>query len=204
MLYFFRKVLLVTLITMLSYFLIGCPKKHVEEPVTTTTTPAVEPYKPPPPPPKPPETITPDETNKDDGKVKDEKMTPPPVEPPVETPPEPTAVEKLETIYFDYDKSNIRTDAQETLSHNASWLKKDENVDAKILIEGHCDERGTDEYNMALGDRRANSSKKFFVNMGIKENRIDTISYGESRPAVEGHDEDAWKWNRRSEFVITK
>jgi peptidoglycan-associated lipoprotein len=111
-------------------------------------------------------------------------------------------IEKLETIYFDFDKSNIRKDQEANITGNAGWLKKDDNAKAKVTIEGHCDERGTDEYNIALGDRRAKSAKKFLVNMGVDKKRIKTISYGESRPAKKGHNEDSWKFNRRAEFLV--
>jgi peptidoglycan-associated lipoprotein len=111
-------------------------------------------------------------------------------------------MESLKTIYFDFDRSNIRKDQVGNITENAKWLKKDENSDVRIEIEGHCDERGTDEYNIALGDRRAKSSKKFLVNMGVSKGRINTISYGESRPAKAGHNESSWKFNRRTEFMV--
>ncbi len=114
----------------------------------------------------------------------------------------PPAPEKLDTVYFDYDKSLIRSDAEETLVDNASWLKREQNKDYKINIVGHCDERGTTEYNAALGERRAESSKKFLINLGIDAGRLETKSLGEEVPAKEGHDESAWKWNRRSEFEV--
>ena len=117
---------------------------------------------------------------------------------------EPEAVpqEKLDTIYFDYDMSSIRSDAAEALSHNASWLVRDDNADVKLSIEGHCDERGTDEYNMALGERRAVSAKKYLVTLGVEESRLTVISYGELRRAVNRSDESAWSKNRRVEFII--
>lgn len=109
----------------------------------------------------------------------------------------------LETVYFDFDKSDLRQDARDTLSKNAEALLK-KVADAKIKIEGHCDERGSDEYNLALGDRRAKSVAKYLTTLGVKADRISTVSYGKEKPAVQGHDEAAWSKNRRAEFVIVK
>ncbi|MBW1697236.1 MAG: peptidoglycan-associated lipoprotein Pal [Deltaproteobacteria bacterium] len=105
-----------------------------------------------------------------------------------------------EMIYFDFDKSNLKPEAQEVLKRKAEFLRK--YPDVKVIIEGHCDERGTNEYNLALGDRRANSAKAFLVNLGIAESRLTTISYGEERPLDPGHNEKAWAKNRRDQFVI--
>jgi len=107
----------------------------------------------------------------------------------------------LKDVFFDFDRSNIRPDQRDTLAADADWLKK--NPTAKITIEGHCDERGTRDYNMALGDRRANSAKEYLVGLGIDAGRIQTISYGKDRPFDPGHDEAAWAKNRRAHFVIT-
>lgn len=108
----------------------------------------------------------------------------------------------LQSIYFDFDKYQLRPNAKEKLDRTAKWLS--ENRTVKIRIAGHCDERGTDEYNMALGDRRANSAKNYLVNMGIPSDNLSTISYGEETPADPGHDEAAWAKNRRDEFRITE
>ena len=105
-------------------------------------------------------------------------------------------------IYFDFDKSNIRQDQRDRIEKNAEFLTNNKTV--RVRIEGNCDERGTNEYNMALGQRRAMSSKKYLVNLGIAENRLDTISYGEERPLLFGHDEYSWAQNRRDDFVIKK
>lgn len=102
-------------------------------------------------------------------------------------------------VYFDFDKSNIRQDQKSRIEANADHLKNNPNT--RIVIEGNCDERGTNEYNMALGERRAISGKKYLVNLGISSNRINTISYGEERPLNHGHDELAWSQNRRDDFV---
>jgi peptidoglycan-associated lipoprotein len=115
--------------------------------------------------------------------------------PPVEI--EPSS--KFSAIYFDFDKYNLRDDAKADLKKNVDVMKQDQNL--KVTVEGHCDERGTVEYNLALGERRAKSARDYMVNMGVKTNRVSTISYGKERPVALGHDEDAWAKNRRDEFV---
>jgi len=105
-------------------------------------------------------------------------------------------------INFDFDSSIIRPDAREILIVNADFLLK--NRISSIVIEGHCDERGTAEYNMALGQRRAQETKKYLVNLGIKESTITTISYGEERPLDPESNEEAWAKNRRAHFLITR
>jgi peptidoglycan-associated lipoprotein len=105
-----------------------------------------------------------------------------------------------EDVHFDYDKSNLRSDAQEVLKSKAGWLR--DNPDVNVTIEGHCDERGTNAYNLALGDRRANSAKSYLIDLGIAGSRLTTISYGEERPLVPGHNEEAWAKNRRAHFAI--
>ena len=113
------------------------------------------------------------------------------------------AVPQLDDIHFDFDKSDIRADSREILQKNADWLQN--NPDIKIQIEGHCDERGTAEYNLALGERRAMSTKKYLISLGISADRIYTISYGEELPIDPNHSEDALAKNRRAHFlVITK
>jgi len=108
---------------------------------------------------------------------------------------------RFETVFFDYDKSNIRSDQRSILNRNAELLMKYKTV--RVQIEGHCDERGTNEYNLALGQRRADASKQYLVEYGVSSSRVTTISYGEERPLDRGHNETAWGKNRRSEFVIT-
>jgi len=105
-------------------------------------------------------------------------------------------------IYFDFDKSNIRDDQRARIEKDAAYLK--ENLDVKVRIEGNCDERGTSEYNMALGERRALSAKKYMINLGIHEDRMHTISYGEEKPLLYGHDEYSWAQNRRDDFVLVQ
>ncbi len=103
-------------------------------------------------------------------------------------------------ILFDYDKFFIREDAKPILQNNAAWMKKWKSV--KILIEGHCDERGTEDYNMALGEKRAKSAFDYLLSLGISSDRIKTISYGKSQPVDPGHNEIAWQKNRRDQFTI--
>jgi len=106
----------------------------------------------------------------------------------------------LGTVHFDYDKALIRDDARPVLDANASWLKKFRTV--KILVEGHCDERGTEEYNLALGEKRAKSAQDYLLTLGIGSDRIKIISYGKSQPINPSHDEAAWQMNRRAQFLI--
>ncbi len=106
----------------------------------------------------------------------------------------------LKDVFYDFDKSAIRDDQKAALNDDVAWLKA--NTGAKVLIEGHCDERGTAEYNLALGERRAKTAKDYLIAAGIAADRISTISYGKERPFVLGHDESAWKWNRRAHFVL--
>jgi peptidoglycan-associated lipoprotein len=105
-----------------------------------------------------------------------------------------------EDIYFEFDSSALLSMAQDVLKRKAQWLRDNPNV--SVVIEGHCDERGTNEYNLALGDRRANSAKTFLEDLGVSGFRLKTISYGEERPVDPGHNEEAWAKNRRAHFVI--
>ena len=104
-------------------------------------------------------------------------------------------------VLFALDSSQLTSEAQTTLTRQAAWLKQYGQIN--LAIEGHCDERGTREYNIALGERRATAAKKFLVGLGIPSARISTISYGKERPAVEGSDESAWSQNRRAVSVAT-
>jgi len=108
-------------------------------------------------------------------------------------------VAALAPIHFDFDKSDIRPDAARILDGNIDWLKS--HPDAAILIEGHCDERGTNEYNIALGDRRATATMKYLTARGVPAGRITTISYGEERPVCTAHGEACWANNRRAHFL---
>jgi len=119
-------------------------------------------------------------------------------------PPVPVLEDKagLDPVYFDFDKSFIRDDAKPALQKVADYMKK--NKDAKIQVQGNCDERGTSEYNMALGDRRANAAKKYLVGLGIDGKRLSTISYGKERPLCTEQNEVCWQKNRRGDFVLQK
>ena len=105
-----------------------------------------------------------------------------------------------DTVLFAYDSYELDGDARAILARHAAWLKA--NPAVRITLEGHCDERGTREYNLALGDRRANSAKNFLAGQGIAVDRISTISYGKERPAVDGSDEAAWAQNRRAVTMV--
>jgi len=105
-------------------------------------------------------------------------------------------------VYFDFDKSLVKPEYWRVLREKAEFLK--DNPNFNIRIEGNCDERGTNEYNLALGERRAESAKKFLIPLGISPDRIETISYGEERPLAVGHNEDSWAQNRRDDFAIMK
>ncbi|MCI0483645.1 MAG: peptidoglycan-associated lipoprotein Pal [candidate division NC10 bacterium] len=106
----------------------------------------------------------------------------------------------LKDVFFDFDKAILTDEAKKTLDADIKWLKA--NPATRIAVEGHSDERGTDEYNLGLGEHRAKAVRDYLVAGGIDAKRITTISYGEERPFVLGHDESAWKWNRRAHFVI--
>ena len=106
----------------------------------------------------------------------------------------------IKDVFFDYDRYEIRDDARQALLTDARSLKERPNI--RISIEGHCDERGSEAYNLALGDKRANAAKEFLVSQGIDPARIDTISYGEEKPFATGHDEASWSQNRRAHLVM--
>lgn len=166
----------VTLVALILTFLfVGCAK---EEPPPPTVEPPPRPAAPPPPPPSPP---------------------PPPPGPSISQ----QAFQEFQNqdIYFDFDKYDLRTDARTILDRKASFLNQNSSV--RVQIEGHCDERGTEEYNLALGERRANAAKQYLTTAGISAGRLSTISYGKERPLDPGHNEAAWAKNRRDHFVIT-
>ena len=105
-------------------------------------------------------------------------------------------------IYFDFDKSTLKPSARANLTKKAQWLRA--NPQFSVRIQGHCDEQGTNEYNLALGERRASGAAKYIEGLGISSDRISTVSYGEERPAVPGQHEEAWAKNRRDEFKLMK
>jgi peptidoglycan-associated lipoprotein len=132
-----------------------------------------------------------------------------PSEPVVETPVTkepavPTDVKPavLNDVFFAYDKYNLTSESKSVLEGNAAELKR--TTDAMVTIEGHCDERGTTSYNLALGEKRANAAKEYLVALGIDGSRINVVSYGKERPFDTGHDETAWAKNRRAHFVAKK
>ncbi|HEX7675386.1 MAG TPA: peptidoglycan-associated lipoprotein Pal [Bdellovibrio sp.] len=108
-------------------------------------------------------------------------------------------IDGLVTVHFGYDKSNLDAEAKKDIAKNADWMKKNANV--KVQIEGHCDARGTIEYNVALGERRANAVKAYMVSLGIPESRLSTISYGKEKPIATGDSAEAYAKNRRANFV---
>jgi len=107
----------------------------------------------------------------------------------------------LKDAFFDFDKSDLRDDARAMLAANADWMKKFPSV--QVLIEGHCDERGTAAYNLALGDRRANAARDYIASLGVDATRMKTVSYGKERPICTDSNEACWQKNRRAAFVIT-
>ena len=111
-------------------------------------------------------------------------------------------VSALEKIYFDFDSYRVSEAARSILAKDAGVMKKDSAV--KVRIEGNCDERGSDEYNLALGEKRAEAAKRYLVTMGISADRLSVISYGKEKPVDPGHDEAAWAKNRRDDFIIIK
>lgn len=174
----------------------GCANKEAvkkEEPVVPTAVEKAEPS-------KPVEQIKPVEQAKP---VEAKPVEAKPVET-VKAPEKPAEMAlKLETVYFDFDKSDLRQDTRDVLSKNAEAILK-AMAGAKIQIEGHCDERGSAEYNLALGERRAQSVQKYLTTLGVKGDNLSIISYGKEKPAVMGSDEAAWAKNRRAEFVLVK
>lgn len=133
-----------------------------------------------------------------------EKATPEKAAPAKEAPAEKAgvAVMGLQSIYFDFDKSFVRNDAKSVMKANAEWLKANPKV--SIKIEGNCDERGTKEYNQALGQRRAAAAKKYLTDLGISAKRISLISYGKEKPTCKDATETCWQKNRRDDFVTAK
>ncbi|HEY2955972.1 MAG TPA: peptidoglycan-associated lipoprotein Pal [Candidatus Eisenbacteria bacterium] len=154
-------------------FAAGCAKKAVQAPPT--------------PPPAPPQTTP------------SEPPAPPPAPPTPPAPPEEVKLE-LQPAFFDFDSYTLRDDARGALDNNAKALRA--NGSTRITIEGHCDERGTVEYNQALGEKRAQAARDYLVGAGIDASRIRVISYGKERPFSDGHDESAWQQNRRAHFTL--
>jgi len=116
------------------------------------------------------------------------------------SPKEFAAIDALKDVHFEFDKYDIRPEDAKTLDANASWLKS--NAENLVLIEGHCDERGTNEYNLALGERRAKATMNYLVSQGVQANRITIISYGEERPLCNEKTDSCWAKNRRAHFLV--
>lgn len=112
-----------------------------------------------------------------------------------------TTSTNLEDAFFNFNSSSLTPDARQNLSESATWIEKHPASD--ILVEGHCDERGTEQYNLALGERRAQEAKEYLGVLGVNTRNIKTISYGKDRPFATGHDETAWSQNRRAHLVVT-
>lgn len=173
-----------TLIFILMVFAIGCAKKYVKAPE--------EPVK--------AEEIKAEEVQKEVEVVEEKILPEEPREvvlPAVEEPPF-----EFKDALFDFDKYNIRSDAIAVLDSIASWLNKNKVIN--VLIEGHCDERGTNEYNLALGEKRAKAAKNYLISKGIAPLRMSTITYGEEKPLCTEQNEDCWQRNRRAHFVVTR
>jgi peptidoglycan-associated lipoprotein len=107
---------------------------------------------------------------------------------------------KVNPIFFAYDRAEITSESKAVLEENARWFRRYPN--ALVTIEGHCDERGTEEYNLALGDRRAQAARDYLIQLGVSSNRMESISFGEERPFAQGSNEAAWAQNRRAHFVV--
>ena len=184
-------VLLVAPVLVLSLFLAGCPKR----PATTAASAPPPSGAPAPSSAAPPTSSAPAPS-----------MTPAPAAPstaaPATTPPAPSEfreTDNLKDVFFDFDKYDIRPSDAKLLDTNAAWLKTNNNL---VLIEGHCDERGTNEYNLALGERRAKATMNYLVGQGVQANRITIISYGKERPTCTEHSEACWAKNRRAHFLV--
>jgi len=183
----------VSILLFASLFAGGCAKKELvkgEEPVSAgaqqpEAVPGAKPA-------KPAETV-PVQTVKEQPVVREEPRT---------ATAEPTADASLGKIYFDFDSFLLSQAARETLSHNAEYLKKKPAL--KVQVEGHCDERGSDEYNMALGEKRAQAALNYLVTLGVPADRLSFISYGKEKPEDPGHDEAAWAKNRRVQFTVVQ
>ena len=115
---------------------------------------------------------------------------------------QPAPAVQFEDVFFDFDKADLRPDARQALNTNVQVLRS--NGQLRLTVEGHSDERGTNEYNLALGERRAKAVRDYLVAAGIEATRISIISYGEERPFILGHDETAWRWNRRGHGVVAR
>ncbi len=157
-----------------------------------------EPITPPPPPPTPPPTVAPEP----DVEPTDEVEAPPPMSA-QEIEEDARRRGLLGDVFYDFDKYDLRPDARERLEKNAEFMQSPEGRGLTFTIEGHCDERGTNEYNLALGQRRASAALDYLVSLGVSRSRFKTVSYGEERPFCTQSNEECWQQNRRARFVVT-
>ncbi|MBI2154261.1 MAG: peptidoglycan-associated lipoprotein Pal [Candidatus Rokubacteria bacterium] len=193
------------LLLVLALFLMGCPKRTPTVTLVAATpapgppAPAVALWTPPPPPVAPAEPVAPTEVVTP---VAQTAPAPPPPPIPVAPPPprEFTALDELKDVHFDFDKYDIRPAAAEILDANAAWMKA--NPGYLILVEGHCDERGTNEYNLALGERRAKATLTYLLSRGLDANRFTLVSYGKERPVCTEQNPACWTQNRRAHFLV--
>lgn len=194
------KPLVLTLIVVLLVFLPACrSNRRTVEPATTPATSTVPDV-----PPPPVDTATPVQPTEDFV-----RETPQPTEEVF-----PTEIEELNRFvqnrgyirdaFYNYDEATLDSSAQAALTASANWLKSREGSNYNLLIEGHCDERGTEQYNLALGDRRANSARDYLITLGVDGSRIRTVSYGEERPFEEGNSDAAFAQNRRAHLVLVR
>ncbi|QWV96462.1 peptidoglycan-associated lipoprotein Pal [Geomonas nitrogeniifigens] len=192
-----REVLTFVVLGFIAFGAVGCARHEmvkVEAPLAQSTTVAKPPEKAE----TPPQAAAPLKT--EPAPIQVESVHPPP---PAQLEPIPQAGElkaSLQKIYFDFDSSLLSKEARDTLVKNADIMKND--PDVKIQIAGHCDERGSDEYNLALGVKRATAAQNYLTELGIPVDRLSVISYGEERPVDPGHNTTAWAVNRRAEFVV--
>ena len=193
-----RQALLITI--SLSLLIGACARRPnipvVAAPAPTQAPAAVTPAPPPPPPAPAPAPVAP-------APPPPAPAPPPPTAAPAPPPPAPKEFkpnDAVKPIFFDFDKAVIRPGDAKTLDASAAWLKQ--NANQLLLIEGHCDERGTNEYNLALGDRRAKAAMNYLVAQGISADRMTIVSYGEERPVCTEHTEACWAKNRRDQFMV--
>jgi peptidoglycan-associated lipoprotein len=137
-----------------------------------------------------------------DASVRVTVAAPPPAPPPAGPSIEELFAREVQDSYFDYNKADIRPDAREALGKTANFLRDHPQV--KVTIEGHCDERGSTEYNLSLGDRRASATKQYLVSLGISGDRMNTVSYGKEKPFCMDHNETCWQQNRRGHFIMAR
>jgi len=195
---FMKKIFIIMLLA-IGLVITGCAQKKVVQPVTPEQQQQQQP-------PSPSTSVTPKETSDKKGILRPwERVTEKELAK-VETKEEPARYQEEKDLFadilFDYDKYDVREEDKPVLQNIANWLLK--NTSAKLSIEGHCDERGTNEYNLALGDRRAKAARDYLIALGIASGRIEMLSYGEEMPSCKEQTEECWTKNRRDHFVVLK